>query len=47
MMKHGIQKTLEIFSSNTHKITKRKLKSWMESTTKIKGSNENFLMAII
>jgi len=37
MMKHGIQKTLEIFSSNTHKITKRKLKSWMESTTKIKG----------
>lgn len=37
MMKHGIQKTLEIFSSNTHKITKRKLKSWMESQHKVKG----------
>jgi hypothetical protein len=37
MMKHGIQKTLEIFSDKNHKITKRKLKSWIDSQHKIKG----------
>jgi len=37
MMKHGMQKTLEIFSNNTHKITKRKLKSWVDSQYKVKG----------
>lgn len=36
-MKHGIQQTLEIFSGGEHKITKRKLKSWLESQNKIKG----------
>jgi len=37
MMKHGIQKTLEIFSGGEHKITKRKLKSWLENQNKVKG----------
>lgn len=37
MMKHGMQKTLEIFSGSAHKITKRKLKSWIENQYKVKG----------
>jgi hypothetical protein len=37
MAKHGIQKALEIFSGGEHKITKRKLKSWIDSQHKIKG----------
>jgi hypothetical protein len=37
MLKHGTQKTLEIFSGGEHKITKRKLKSWIDSQHKIKG----------
>jgi hypothetical protein len=37
MAKHGAQKTLEIFSGGEHKITKRKLKSWIDSQHKIKG----------
>jgi len=37
MMKHGIQKTLEVFTGGEHKITKRKLKSWLENQSKVKG----------
>jgi hypothetical protein len=37
MAKHGMQKALEIFSGGEHKITKRKLKSWIDSQHKIKG----------
>jgi len=34
---HGIQSTLENFSDQTNKITKRKLKSWLDSQHKVKG----------
>jgi len=35
--KHGIDKTLELFSEGEHKLTKRKLRSWLESQDKVKG----------
>jgi len=35
--KHGIEKTLDLFSEGEHKLTKRKLRSWLESQDKIKG----------
>lgn len=36
-MKHGFQKTMEVFSGGEHKITKRKLKSWVDGLNKVKG----------
>ena len=36
----GIEKTLQEFANQEHKITRRKLKSWIESQNKVKGGTE-------
>jgi hypothetical protein len=38
MSQFGIEKTLQDFANQDSKLTRRKLKSWIESQTKVKGS---------